>query len=355
MNSLDVFDEMEKDVAVNPKKLSKIEEVSIDKFVNDVLPLAKELEVLFENKHTKNLVSLIAPKNKEAKSLFKWNNPFGWAYTGNLADSQMKKNVAKAGGKIDGVLRFSIQWNELDDYNCDDYDCHCKTPSGEHICFRNETGHKSTGMLDVDIMRPERNKPAVENITFTDVNKMPKGTYRMFVNNYSNRGGKSGFRAEIEFNGEIYSFEYNKSLRDGEDIPVAEVYFDGTTFSLTEKLPVYSSVSSKKAWNLNTSQFVPVTVVSKSPNAWDGQCVGNEHVFFMLKDCINPECPRSMFNEFLVQELDKHKRVMEALGEKLSVVDADSQLSGIGFSLTRRNDLIVKVTGSTRRIIKIKI
>ena len=38
----------------------------------------------------------------------------------------------------------------------------------------------------------------------------------------------------------------------------------------------------------------------------------------------------------------KHKRVFEALGAKCHVEDTDDQLSGIGFSMTKREDLIIK-------------
>ena len=46
---------------------------------------------------------------------------------------------------------------------------------------------------------------------------------------------------------------------------------------------------------------------------------------------------------------------MEALGSKLAVVNADDQLSGIGFSSTQHNSIIVKVKGNTERVLRVKI
>ena len=44
----DIFGQMEKDVAVNPKKFSKVEEISAQDFISKVLPTAKEIGICRE-------------------------------------------------------------------------------------------------------------------------------------------------------------------------------------------------------------------------------------------------------------------------------------------------------------------
>ena len=360
MGADDIFAEMSKDITSKPKKFSGVEEITINRFITDVLPMAREVELYLENKHAGNMVSLIAPQIMDSKTMFKWDNSFSWAYTGNVTDS-MKERVKAAGGKIDGDLRFSIQWNDEEKYDGNDLDAHCIEPNGQEICFRRyrkgslSAYSPSGGQLDVDIVSPSYNSPAVENIIYADRRKMKPGKYEMFVNCYNYRRGKSGFRAEIEFDGQIYSYDYRGNMRSGKNIKVAAVTVDKNgNFSIKSHLP--ESTSSKKVWNVNTNQFVPVSVICYSPNYWDEQKgIGNQHVFFMLKDCVNPENPNSFYNEYLKDELYRnHRKVFEALGSKLSVVDSDDQLSGVGFSMTKRADVIVKVKGASERVLKIK-
>lgn len=348
--NLDVFGELKASAASKPMKFNKVEEVSAEKFVKDILPTARELEVYFDWKNQKNLVSLIAPVNKGSKTMFKWNNGYSWAYKGNIADS-IKQNVEKMGGNVTGDLRFSIQWNENDDNN-NDFDAHCKEPNSNEIYFARKVSSFTRGQLDVDIINPN-GRVAVENIYWQSRSTMKDGTYLFFVHNYNHRGGRSGFSAEIEFDGNIYHFDYPHELKQDENVKVAEVTLKDGQFSIKELLP--STTTSKDVWGIKTNTFVPVSVVMYSPNYWDEQDgIGNKHYMFMLKGCVNDETPNGFFNEYLKPELETHKRVFEALGSKMKVADTDNQLSGLGFSSTKRDEVVVKVIGSTERMLRIK-
>ena len=355
--AMDLFDEM--DVAIDPKRFSKVEEISAEDFIKNVLPVAKELEVYLENKHIQNMVSLIAPEVADAKTMFKWNNGMSWAYTGNITDSDIKENVKAAGGSVTGIVRFSIQWNDGNGKDNSDLDAHCIEPKGgDHIYFSRKKSRRTRGELDIDITQPvdqckASNGVAVENITYPSKADMIPGTYKFFVNQFAYRGSQ-GFKAEIEVNGEIHSYEYNTPVRGNVD--VAEVILDQSgNFKVVDKLPGNCATISKDVWGIKTLQFTPVSVVCYSPNYWDEQKgIGHQHLFFMLKDCINPEEPNGYYNEFLKPELEQHRRVFETLGAKAHVKDVDDQLSGVGFSLTKRNDLIIKVKGATERVVKVK-
>lgn len=334
-------------VVETPKKFDKVEEVSVDKFVSDILPRAESLEVLVTNKHTPNFVTLTAPVYDNAPNLFKWGNAFAWSYNGNIADSGMKERVKAAGGKVDGVLRFSIQWNEEHKDKNNDLDAHCTSPKS-HIYFSQRRG-SCGGVLDVDITAP-RMVTAVENITWQDLSTMPDGEYKFYVRNYSVHNTK-GFRAEIEMNGEVFTYDYPSSVGCGRNVTVATVTLKNGEFTIKHSLK--STTSSQKVYGVDTETFVKVKTMMFSPNHWDGEETGNRHYFFMLEGCKTDEEVRGIYNEFLKPELNEHRKVFELLGSKMMCEPTDTQLSGVGFSTTKRNELVVKVGGATSRMVKV--
>lgn len=354
----DVFSELKQGITIDPKKFSKVQAVTIEDFIHNVLPTANSVELLLENRHTQNMVSLITAQNASAPSMFKWGNNFSWAYTGNITDSSIKQNVKAAGGTVNGVLRFSIQWNDGDEWDQNDLDAHCiiRDQNGRsEIFFANPFDQSTRGALDIDIQHPAENSPAVENIIFPRLDLLREATYIFYVRNYCHRGGTGGFKAEIEFNGNTFSYNYPHNVAQNENVIVAEVtYSRKNGFSINEKLS--SNPEARKVWNVNTNQFIPVTTIMHSPNYWDQNSgVGNLHYFFMLKGCVNPEKPNGFYNEFLCHDLEQHRRVFEVLGSKMAVADVDDQLSGIGFSSTKRNSVIVKVKGATERVLVVMI
>lgn len=329
-----IFESMKKEATQSKVNTENLTSIGVEKFIADILPTVTSLEAYVENIHEGNFVSLIAPK-EDCKSLFKWNNNFSWAYNGNIADS-MKQRVKEAGGKVDGILRFSIQWIDNNDL-----DAHCIEPSKNEIFFGKKVSYNTKGNLDVDIIHPVHDKPSVENITWPNLNLMQEGEYTFFVNCYSNRGGNTGFTAEIEYEGNIYSYEYNKNLPQYSNVHVAKVTLKNGKFSIEHLLP--SQASSKDIWNVKTNQFVPISTVMYSPNYWDEQTIGNKHYMFMLQNCKNPDQPNGFYNEFLNEDLMKQKKFFEALGSKMKAEKTDEQLSGLGFSSTIRNYLVVRI------------
>lgn len=330
-----------------------VEEVTIEKFMKDILPSCTSLEAFFANNKSGNLVSLTTANIADSKPIFKWNNNYSWTFNGNLAGkSQIKEAVKSEGGKIDGVLRFSIIWNE-DGKDILDFDAHAIQPDGEKIFYASYKGRKTSmsGMLDVDMINPE--KMGVENIVWSSLSAMEDGNYKFLIENF-NGGTNKGFKAEIEFNGETYSYEYNVPvIGHHKQIPVAIVTLKKGQFAIEHLIPE-SSVSSKEIYGLETNQFHKVNLVCLSPNHWGENNVGNKHYFFMLDGCKSPVSIRSFHNENLLPELAKHRSVLEVLGATNMIETTDKQFSGLGFNATVRDEVILKLQGTHKRIIKLK-
>lgn len=344
-----VFDILGGETTVNPKQYTKAEEVLMEDFVSKILPGATSVQILMENKHIPNLVTLTAPVNKEAGQLFKWRNNFAWVYNGSLADS-FKEKVKAAGGNVNGFMRCSLHW-----FNYDDLDLHIEEPT-DHIYYGHKRG-MSGGWLDVDMNAGSgKSRDAVENVIWTDINRLIPGTYRVFVNQFCRRESIDvGFEFEIEIHGDLHKFTYDKPVSYGQDVEVAKIIVDrNKNIILRPTLPEGStSTKSVKEWDIDTMKFQEVSCIMWSPNYWEGEeGIGNKHLFFMIEGCKNPDPVRGFFNEYLRADLaQNHKRVFEAIGSRAKVEYSDDQLSGLGFSTTQKNEVIVKVNNKPYKIV----
>lgn len=343
-----MLDMLSADKPVNPKEFTKATEVTIEQFLKDILPGSTNVEALVENNHIPNFVTLTAPVNKDAGNLFKWNNNFAWVYNGSVADS-FKEKVKAAGGNIEGFMRCSLHW-----FNYDDLDLHVKEPKGSHIYFSHRLSGLTGGRLDVDMNAGGgKSRDAVENIVWTDRSKLVPGRYQVFVHQYHKRESiDGGFEFEIEVDGNLYKFAYDKMVGQGSNIEVAYIDVDANkNITVVPILSANASYKSKTEWSIDTMKFQKVSCIMLSPNYWEGNNVGNKHYFFMLDGCKNPDPVRGFFNEYLRADLEKdHRRVFEALASKAKTEYSDNQLSGLGFSNTQRNELIVKVDNKTFKI-----
>lgn len=326
------------------KTFDKVQEVTADTFIKDILPGAESVEVYLENKHESNLVTLVAPKYDASGNLFKWDNNFSWAYNGDVTDS-IQQLVTKAGGSVTGKMRVSLAW-----FNGDDLDIHILTPAQE-ICYANKSS--SGGKLDVDENAgfARNSKDPVENVIWKDT--ILDGSYKVIVENFTKRDTKNvGFVIQFEINGEIFEYHYNEPVQHKCRVVVLD--FKIKNGKLVEKNEHISSThSAKEVWGISTNQFVKAKMVMQSPNFWDGQKIGNEHLFFMLEGCYNDQPVRGFFNEYLRAELYQDRKVFEVLGSKMMADPCKEQLSGVGFSSTMNSEVVVKVTGTTQRTYKV--
>ena len=331
-----------------------VEVVSIDKFMKDILPGCTSVEAFLLNSHENNFVTLTTPVKKDSKPIFKWGNNFGWTYNGNLAGkSEIKEAVKAAGGFVNAPFRFSIMWNE-DGRSIVDLDAHAVEPNGTEIYYGSyklpSKTPKCKGCLDIDMIRPHG--VGVENIFWTEPELIQDGKYRFFIVNYDS-GRNSGAKAEIAFGDEVFTYVVDHEIMSPVDIATVHIKNGMIDHVDQSKYLVDGNGTSKEIYGLETNQFHKVNLVCLSPNHWDG-AFGNKHYFFMLDGAKAPEAIRGFHNEFLLPELLEHRKVMEVLGARLKVESTDKQLSGLGFNATVRDEVVLRLQGSHKRVIKVQ-
>ena len=312
-------------------------QVTLDEFIQNIMPKAKELSILISKEVTGNFMNVTTAAIESAPKLFKWDNPFAWSYRGDVADS-ITDRVSNYGGKVDGKMRFSLAWN-----NSDDLDLHCDSPMGR-INFRNRMG-----ILDLDMngMDKHSSTDPVENMVW---NSTPAdGTYVFSVNQYARRSNQNGgFEAEFRLGEHSIYFTCPRHLQTGETVPVLSIVVKNGVVENKSQVSNHVTASAnpkpQSVWGLTVGQRVRVTSVMTSPNYWAGAATGeagNKHFFFTLEGAENPDSVRGFYPEQLRSELHDHRRVFEMLGKEIAVPFSDTQLAGLGFSTTLRRSFVI--------------
>jgi len=100
-----------------------------------------------------------------------------------LLSDDFSDRLQRAGARS-GDVQVSLMWN-----NVNDLDLHCVDPNNEEIYYEHRQS-RSGGLLDVDMnVNPPLQTRPVENIYWPE-QAAPEGSYRVYVNHFSNHGGR---------------------------------------------------------------------------------------------------------------------------------------------------------------------
>lgn len=325
------------------KGITEGKKLLLSEFIEQVLPNAEKVELLVPNSMKNSFMMMTAPENDDAPDLFRWAGSVGWTYAGNVTDA-LTQRVKAAGGVTDAALRFSLGWA-----NGDDMDLHLRRAPGvaQAVYFGNRIS--SHARLDVDMNAGgiTNSTDPVENIYLT---KLIDGEYEVGVNRYSTRNQSSqGWTLQAVIENSVVrtvSSVTNQNatlvfkIQNGEVVRVTANHSD---------LTISEGVTTPgQFWGVNTEQFNEVSVVTLSPNHWEGE-TGNKHTFFILKDAKCPDNVRGIYNEFLKPELNEHRKVFDLIADKTMILANDNeQLAGVGISSTMAGEFTFRVQMDNR-------
>ncbi len=318
---------------VDIETLKNLPEISIEDFLTNVLPNSTKVSIATTNTMTANQVHISAPVVADAPNILQWDNNFSWSYNGNVADSGIAKNVKKAGGAIDGFLRFSIQWNE-EGNDVLDLDAHCAVNSNfsHHIMYDNRQA--AGGTLDIDIQRPTG--VAVENITWPSQSSLTvDGVYDFYIQNYDEYTMTGKTRAELAIGDTLFSYTMDRSNYINYKCKVASVTIKDSNVVLIKHHAPYTEDTK--------AELVPVNLIMLSPNYWDNNASGNKHYMFMTDSVKTTEPFRGFYNEFLDPKLHDIRKAFDMLADAMRCEPNDKGLRGYGFSSTKPQTLFIKV------------
>jgi hypothetical protein len=346
----DIFAQLQADLPVTAKLLKNATAVSLEDLLEVELPRATTVKLLIQDRLRANCFSLVGPQTETTAALFKWDNPYSWSYADGMADSLIRERVTKAGGQVNGLIRVSLAWE-----GSTDLDLHIQEPKC-HVHFANKVSSSTRATLDVDANGGKvTSKHPVENIIYPFSSQLSPGSYHIYVHNYSDRQVTNTFTVEVELGGQVYTYVHPQRIRSGENVTVGTFEFNQGQLTYTPDVKATASaakVAGQPIWGLTKDCFHTVEAIFPSPNYWDGNKIGNEHVLFYLPGAVSEGEIRPFFNEQLNSSLvQQHKKVFEYLGANLQVTKAATEVSGVGFSVTSPNYFYAQLDSKIFKVI----
>lgn len=346
--SLSVFDDLKQDAELTIKKkldFEKAREVKFDEFIN-LLPKVNKIGLLPNHAVNSSKVVLTNSKNENVPTPFKWDNNFTWSYIDSDTADSIVQRVKDAGGVVDGDVRFSLSWD-----NSDDLDLSFEDKYYQKIYFGNKRA--LGGRLDVDANFSEIVENPVENIYWRNIDHLKDGEYVVSVNNYMLRSERNqGFKIQMEVLGDIVTYSYPDNDLRSVTI-MLKITKKGNNIDVTYENPKLIK------HNVSGNKFIDIKKVIKSPNAWDGETTGNEHIIFLADDVEVKFSIRGFYNEQLNSKLEEHRKVTEILGSKLKIdpveFESPDTVKGYGISTTSNNVFYLRLTYNDNRQELIKL
>lgn len=341
----DVFDQMSEQATSVVKSVDNCEVITASELLQK-LKGAKKVEVLRQPHSVANEFVLTRAADSTAPNMFKWGNTLAWAYASGTTDA-IKERVKEAGGDVTGDVRVSLAWHSPCDLDLSVW----RSSTREVVNYLRHNRKNFGAELDLDMngINKHDSENPVENIVWRSIANMPKGIYEVYVHNYNARSPiNKGFKVQVEILGVIYTFEYINTLSDGkkENCLTLEKTDSGVEIvHVNEDLTLVSKGSAG-------GEFVSVSRVMMSPNCWGDTPIGNEHLMFIVDGFACKKPVRGFFNEYLKAELNEHRKVFEMLGEKTMVEPADQCVGGYGYSLTSKQEFVVRID---KHIYKVKL
>lgn len=356
LDELDAFSKLAGTGSPKPHPSMKEYDVTISEFLSEILPTTKHISLYMDNNIIPHRASLIRQVDENSPSFTKWDNPFTLIYAGSYSDANtIHRQVEKNGGKTTGVIGASLSWNFTEHQNKDDLDLHVLEPDGNLIHFLTGVNirHDSSGILDQDIINPKFGVMATENITYSDVRRMPYGVYRVMVHRYSDRKGVGGFMCKIHTpeSSEIVAWDNLRWPSDNK-VHVGDITYSKDGWTISNGLVGNSSIMN--FWELRTNEWYPVNLITETPAHWGDNKFGPNHIFFGLPNAYNDENIRAMHNEFLNSECYPHRRVLQSLHDAAPVTPSTNQVSGISVSEDIPTTINFMVEGANSGIFKVQ-